>query len=88
MSKMTLPMISSLLLDGRLNKGLRESEVASFLGVSVATLREFESAERTPTLSQVKKLAGLYQLNMETVVKALHFDSAETLLRDVPIKER
>jgi Fic family protein len=62
--------MKSLLKNAREQKGLKTREVAQLLGIDQALISKFESGNRKPTKDQVLKLAGLLEMDLETIMVA------------------
>ncbi len=49
----------------REDAGLRQGQIAEFLGVTQTYISKIESGERTLSVEQLEKLAGLYGLSLQ-----------------------
>lgn len=62
--------MKTLLKNAREQKGLKTREVAQLLGIDQALISKFENGTRKPTKDQVAKLAGLLEIDYETLMVA------------------
>ena len=51
----------------RVNAGLRQKEVAKYIGVTPATLQNWEQGRTTPDVVTAKQLADLYKIDLNDV---------------------
>lgn len=58
-----MKFLKTILKDARTTKGLLTREVAHLLGIDQALISKFENGKRTPTRTQLVKLAEIYTVN-------------------------
>lgn len=62
---MTMAEISEKLKEMREQSGLRQEQIARFLGVTQTCISKVESGERNLTVDQLEKLVSLYGCSLE-----------------------
>lgn len=55
----------------RVNSKLRQKKVAEKIGVTVATLQNWESGKTVPNILQAQKLADMYGANLDDILFTL-----------------
>lgn len=51
----------------RVNAGIRQKKAAAALGVTVATLQNWEKGKTSPTIRKAQKMAALYNVRLEDI---------------------
>ena len=51
----------------RVNAGLRQKEVAKYIGVTPATLQNWEQGKTIPNVVSAKQLADLYKIDLNDI---------------------
>lgn len=60
-----MPKIS--LKAARVNKGMKQAEVANILGVSLSTIKNWESGNTFPNQPMIQKLCDLYGVQYDQI---------------------
>jgi len=63
-----MPDFSKLLRRFRLGSGLKQKDIATFLGVTPTAISDYESGKRTPSLDMIVLLADRYDLNLSWLI--------------------
>lgn len=51
----------------RVNAGIKQKNAADALGVTTATLRNWEKGKTTPPIGKAQKMASLYNIKLEDI---------------------
>lgn len=51
----------------RVNAGIRQKKAAAALGVTVATLQNWEKGKTSPTIRKAQKMAALYNVRLDEI---------------------
>ena len=63
-----MPDFSKQLRRFRLGSGLKQKDIATFLGVTPTAISDYESGKRTPSLDMIVLLADRYDLNLSWLI--------------------
>ena len=72
--------IGDRIKESRKNKGLKQSELADRIGVSVISIGRYESGERTPTVDIIAKIAEVFGLNISDFLSDVDMLSVDSSL--------
>ena len=80
-------MIGERLKKLRENKNMTQGDVAEALGVNTATISKYESNSLEPSIESIKKLADLYDITIDELLKDEQFDVSKINVLEV-LKEQ
>lgn len=80
-------MIGERLKKLRENKNMTQGDVAEALGVNTATISKYESNSLEPSIESIKKLANLYDITIDELLKDEQFDVSKINVLEV-LKEQ
>lgn len=80
-------MIGERLKKLRENKNMTQGDVAEALGVNTATISKYESNSLEPSIESIKKLANLYNITIDELLKDEQFDVSKINVLEV-LKEQ
>lgn len=61
----------------RENKNMTQYEIAEILGVKPATVSKYESGTLEPNIESLKKLAELFEVSIDELLKEDNFDVSQ-----------
>ncbi len=61
-------MVRIILSAARINAGYNQREVADLMGVSRATVQNWEQYKTSPSVEQAEQLSDIYQLPLENII--------------------
>src|SRR5690606_4270723 len=64
-------------------EGWTQEQVAKKLGITKQTYSHYENENRKPSLDMIKKLAAVYQVNIDDIF--FDEDNEETTIRTIPL---
>ena len=67
----------------RENKNMTQSEVADILGVKAATISKYEAGTLEPNIESLKKLADLFEVSIDELIKEDDFDISKINILEV-----
>ena len=67
----------------RENKNMTQVEIAESLGVKPATVSKYESGTLEPNIESLKKLAELFEVSIDELLKEDNFDVSQINILDI-----
>ena len=67
----------------RENKKMTQSEIAETLGVKAATISKYEAGTLEPNIESLKKLAELFEISVDELIKEDDFDISKINILEV-----